>query len=68
MLKAIVDSINGNYARVLIGDEGVAVAIHTSHLPPRIHDGAVLQVKFTLDQAATMAHEKNKKALAADTD
>lgn len=57
MLTGIVDRIDGNQARVLIGDEGVAVAIPLRYLPPRIFEGAVVRLKFTLDQASTAARD-----------
>jgi len=58
MLIAIIDYIDGAHARVLIGDEGVAVVIPTTELPPRMQDGMVLRLKFTVDQAATAARDR----------
>lgn len=58
MLKAYIDNIDGAYARVLIGEESVAVAIPVNYLPPRVREGMVLQVKFAVDTAATAARER----------
>jgi hypothetical protein len=57
MLTAIIDRIDGNQARVLIGDEGVAVLIGLQHLPPHSHEGMVMRLKFTADAASTAARE-----------
>jgi len=62
MLQAIVDSIQGDFARVLIGHEGVAVSIPLNQLPPRVHEGMVLRVKFTVDTAATVARDPKLRA------
>lgn len=56
MLSAIIDRIDGNQARVTIGNDSVGVAIPLSDLPPNAHEGMVMRVRFTLDQAATNAH------------
>jgi len=55
ILKASVDSIDGDNARVLVGDEGVAISVPVQLLPPGTHQGMVLRVRFTIDQAATNA-------------
>jgi len=55
MLKAYVDNMSGVMARVLIGDEEVAVAIPVRDLPPGTQEGMVLAVRFTIDQGATRA-------------
>ena len=52
---AVVDNIDGSYARLLIGDDAVAISVAVSHLPPRAHEGMVLRVRFSADQAATNA-------------
>lgn len=59
-MTAYIDSIDGSLARVLLGEEGVAVSIPVSQLPPRAHPGMVLHLRFTVDQAAT------SRALAKD--
>jgi len=58
LLKALVERIDGSYARVLVGDEGVAVSIAVNNLPPRVHEGMVLSLKFSIDQAATASRSK----------
>ena len=65
-VKAYVDSIYGDSARVLIGDEGVAVAVPLRLLPPRTLVGMVLRVRFTLDQAATLARGASAKSMGFD--
>jgi hypothetical protein len=60
VLKATIDSIQGDSARVLIGDEMVAVAISLRHLPPATHEGTVLRLSFNIDQAATLAKIRRK--------
>ncbi len=62
MAKAYVESVTGDVARVLIGDEGVAVAIPLRQLPPGTREGMVLQARFTIDEAATVARKKAEKA------
>jgi hypothetical protein len=52
-LKAYVDSIDGDSARLLIGDEAVGIIVPTNLLPPHTHQGLVLRLRFTIDQAAT---------------
>lgn len=59
--KAFVDSVTGDVARVLIGDEEVAVAIPLRQLPPGTRQGMVLQARFTIDDAATAARKKAEK-------
>ena len=64
MSKAFVESVSGDVARVLIGDEAVAVAIPLRQLPPGTHEGMVLQARFTIDEAATAARKKAEKQSA----
>ncbi|HOF88281.1 MAG TPA: DUF3006 domain-containing protein [Armatimonadota bacterium] len=53
MLRAYVESVHGESARVLIGDEAVAVSIPVHQLPPAAKEGTVLRLNMTIDQAAT---------------
>lgn len=62
MLKGYVDSIQGMAARVLIGDEEVAVAIPVHELPPGTREGMVLALRFNIDHGATAARAAAKKA------
>jgi hypothetical protein len=55
ILNAYVDSISGDTARILIGDEGVAISVPLYLLPPGTRQGVVLRLRFTVDQAATNA-------------
>lgn len=68
MSKAFVESIHGDHARVLIGEEAVAVAIPLRQLPPGTQAGMVLQAKFTIDLAATHTREKAAKARGRDAE
>jgi len=53
LLKAYVDSIQGGSARVVMGDDEVAVAISLGDLPPGTREGMVLAVRFNIDMGAT---------------
>jgi len=53
LLKAYVDSIQGGNARVVMGDDEVAVAISLGDLPPGTREGMVLAVRFNIDMGAT---------------
>jgi hypothetical protein len=55
MQRAIVDRIDGNTARVLMGDEEVAVYVQLAYLPPHVHEGMVLRARYSIDTAATAA-------------
>jgi len=57
MLKAYVDGIQGSTARVVIGEDAVAVAIPLRELPPGTREGMVLAVRFTIDMGATQARK-----------
>ena len=61
MLKAIVDNIQGGTARLLVGDDGVAVAVPVRELPRDVRPGAVVRLSFNLDEAATRAREQQAK-------
>ncbi len=54
MLRAYVESIHGESARVLIGDEAVAISIPVHLLPPAAREGTVLRLNMTVDQAASV--------------
>lgn len=58
MLRAYVDSMQSESARVLVGDEDVAISIPVHQLPPGTKQGTVLRVNLTIDQAATNARAK----------
>ena len=62
MLRAYIDSIQGGSARVLIGDEGVAVAIPLGDLPPGTREGMVMVVRFNIDQGATRARAAQRSS------
>lgn len=57
MIKAYVDSIQGSTARVVIGEDAVAVAIPLNELPPGTREGMVLAVRFNIDMGATQARK-----------
>ena len=63
MLTALVDSISGDTARVLIGNEEVAVAIPLKQLPPGTQEGTVLRLGFTIDDGATRARAVRMRSL-----
>jgi hypothetical protein len=58
MLRAYVDYMQGESARVLVGDEDVAISIPIHQLPPGTKQGTVLRVNLNIDQAATNARAK----------
>ena len=62
MLKAYVDSMQSGTARVLIGDEGVAVAVSARDLPPGTREGMVLALRFSIDEGATRARAAKSTA------
>jgi hypothetical protein len=62
MLRAYVDSIQGESARVLIGDEAVAISIPMHQLPPMTKEGTVLRLNIAIDQAATAARARRQAA------
>ncbi|MHB9132437.1 MAG: hypothetical protein ACYDBB_15310 [Armatimonadota bacterium] len=68
MLTAYVDSTDGYVARVLIGDESVAVAIPLHELPPGTRDGMVLCLRFSIDSGATAARANREKVKAYDAE
>jgi len=68
MSIAFVESIHGDIARVIMGEESVAVTIPLRHLPPGTGAGTVLQAKFSIDHAATNARAKGQKARGKSTD
>ncbi len=53
MVRAVVDGVADGQARVLVGDDAVAVYIATRELPPGTGAGTVLRLSFNIDQAAT---------------
>ncbi|MHB0939279.1 MAG: DUF3006 domain-containing protein [Armatimonadota bacterium] len=59
MLQAYVDSIQGSTARVVIGEDQVAVAIPLRELPPGTREGMVLAVRFNIDMGATQARKNS---------
>lgn len=59
MLKAYVDSIQGGSARLVIGEDEVAVAIPLDELPPGTREGMVLAVRFNIDLGATKARKES---------
>lgn len=61
MLKAYVDNIQGGSARVVIGEDEVAVAIPLGDLPPGTREGMVLAVRFNIDMGATQARKAAEK-------
>jgi hypothetical protein len=60
MVRAVVDGVSEGVARVLVGDDAVAVYISTRELPPGTREGTVLRVGFTIDQAATRANAPSR--------
>jgi hypothetical protein len=60
MIRAYVDSVSGDQARVLIGEEGVAVAIPLHELPPGSRTGTTFRVRFTIDQAASPTKDRKE--------
>lgn len=61
MIKAYVENIYGDVARVMIGDEGVAIAVPLRQLPRDTHEGTVMRLHFTVDQGATLAKKNAAK-------
>ena len=55
LLKAYVDNIDGDSARVLVGEDQVGISVPLHLLPPGTQQGMVLRLRFTIDQAATNA-------------
>ena len=62
MVTAYVDRLDGDSARLLIGEEGVGIAIPIFALPPGVAQGMVLRLRFTIDSAATNARLAREKA------
>lgn len=63
MIKGIVDRIDGIMARVLVGDDNVGIYIPLRELPTGTHEGSVLRLVFTPDEAATRARAKKPEKL-----
>ncbi len=57
MITAYVDRIDGDAARLLIGNESVAIAIPLNQLPPGTREGTVLRLVFSIHQGATKAKQ-----------
>ncbi len=57
MIKAYVETIQGDTARVLVGDEAVAVSVPLSQLPGGVKEGAMLNVKFSFDVAGSIRRQ-----------
>lgn len=57
-MKAVVDKIDSGYARVLFGEDAVAISVALSDLPPRAHEGMGLHVRFNVDPTATVGKER----------
>jgi len=66
LLTAYVDSIQGGSARVVIGEDAVAVAISLRDLPPGTREGMVLAVRFNIDMGATQARKARGDKPTAD--
>ncbi|MHB9022686.1 MAG: hypothetical protein ACYC7E_00715 [Armatimonadota bacterium] len=53
MIKASVESISGDQARVLVGDERVAIILPLQELPPGTRAGTTFRLRFSIEGAAS---------------
>lgn len=60
MIRAYVDSLQGVNARVLVGEEAVAVSVPVHELPPGTKEGTVLRLNLAIDHAATASRARAK--------
>jgi hypothetical protein len=59
-MKAVIDSINGDYCRCLL-ENGDLLSIHKQYLPQKVELGFVLKVEFSIDEEASRRQKELMK-------
>ena len=64
-MKAVVDAVYGETVRLLLGEqESMAIDVPLHELPGGLQPGMVIQIKFTIDDAATKLRKQKQNPSA----